>query len=46
MENTIEFVVKTIVPIEDCCSHGLFGHLALIHVSGRLVVVHKGDVLW
>ena len=45
MQNSIQFVVEAIVPIEDSCSHGLFGHLALIHVSWRLVVVHEGDVL-
>ena len=45
MKYSVQLIVKTIVPVEDSCAHGLFGHLALIHISGRLVVVHEGDVL-
>jgi len=46
VQNTIQFVVKTIVPIEHTSTHGLFGHLTLIHVTRRLIVIQKRNVLW
>ena len=45
MQYSVQLVIKTIIPIEDSCAHSLFGHLALIHISGGLVVVHEGNVL-
>jgi len=45
VENTIHFVVKSVVPVQNACAHCLLGHLTLIHVTWGLVVVQEGDVL-
>lgn len=45
MKDSIKFVIITIVPVQNCRPHGLFGHLTLIHVTGRLVVVYEWNVL-
>lgn len=45
VEDAVELVVEPVVPVEHASSHGLLGHLALIHVTRGLVVVEEGDVL-
>ena len=45
VQDAVELIVEPVVPVEHTGSHGLLGHLALVHVSRGLVVVEEGDVL-
>jgi hypothetical protein len=46
-EDTIDLVIHAIGVVVVGCTHGLLGHLALIHITRRLIVLrerlHGGD---
>lgn len=41
-EQTIDFVIHSERVVVIGCTHGLLGHLTLIHVSWRLVILREG----
>jgi hypothetical protein len=45
MKNSVKLIIESVVPVQYTCTHGLLGHLALIHISWRLIVVQKGNML-